>query len=82
MSDVYYVHITVYDIPVELLNQFTSKVVKPYYPGGISQVIKDLMKKAVEKESERGLEKLLKIRKMYNQRCLESKMPLRKERSG
>jgi len=33
-----------------------------------------------EKESEKGLEKFLKIRKMYNQRYLESKMPLRKER--
>ena len=53
MSDVHYVHITVYDIPVELLNQFTSRVVKPYYPGGISQAMKDLMKKAVEKEKEK-----------------------------
>jgi len=33
-----------------------------------------------EKESEKGLEKFLKIRKMYNQRYLESKMPLRKEK--
>jgi len=33
-----------------------------------------------EKESEKGLEKFLKIRKMHNQRYLESKMPLRKEK--
>ena len=33
-----------------------------------------------EKESERGLEKFLKIKKMHNQRYLESKMPLRKEK--
>jgi predicted transcriptional regulator/KaiC/GvpD/RAD55 family RecA-like ATPase len=33
-----------------------------------------------EKESETGSEKFLKIRKMYNQRYLESKMPLRKEK--
>ncbi len=33
-----------------------------------------------EKESEEGLEKFLKIRKMYNQRYLESKLPLRKEK--
>jgi len=33
-----------------------------------------------EKETEKGLEKFLKIRKMYNQRYLESKLPLRKER--
>ena len=35
-----------------------------------------------EKETEKGLEKFLKIRKMYNQRYLESKMPLRKEKLG
>ena len=33
-----------------------------------------------EKENEKGLEKFLKIRKMYNQRYLESKLPLRKEK--
>jgi len=33
-----------------------------------------------EKETEKGSEKFLKIRKMYNQRYLESKMPLRKEK--
>jgi len=33
-----------------------------------------------EKELENGLEKFLKIRKMYNQRYLESKLPLRKEK--
>ncbi len=33
-----------------------------------------------EKETERGLEKFLKIKKMYNQRYVESKMPLKKEK--
>jgi len=33
-----------------------------------------------EKETKRGLEKFLKIKKMYNQRYLESELPLRKER--
>jgi uncharacterized repeat protein (TIGR01451 family) len=33
-----------------------------------------------EKESEKGLEKSLKVKKMYNQRYLESELPLRKER--
>ncbi|TET63652.1 hypothetical protein E3J49_06110 [Candidatus Bathyarchaeota archaeon] len=32
-----------------------------------------------EKETEKGLEKFLKIRKMYNQRYLEDKLPLKKE---
>jgi KaiC/GvpD/RAD55 family RecA-like ATPase len=33
-----------------------------------------------EKESEKDLEKFLKIKKMYNQRYLESELPLRKQR--
>jgi len=33
-----------------------------------------------EKESEKGLEKFLKIKKMYNQKYLESELPLRKQR--
>ncbi len=33
-----------------------------------------------EKESEKGLEKFLKVKKMYNQRYLESELPLRKQR--
>ncbi len=33
-----------------------------------------------EKETKKGLEKFLKIRKMYNQRYLESELPLRKEK--
>ena len=33
-----------------------------------------------EKETEKGLEKFLKIRKMYNQRYLDTKLALRKER--
>jgi len=33
-----------------------------------------------EEESEKGLEKFLKIKKMYNQRYLESELPLRKQR--
>jgi len=33
-----------------------------------------------EKESEKGLEKFLKIKKMYNQRYLESELHMRKQR--
>ena len=33
-----------------------------------------------EKESEKGLEKFLKIKKMYNQKYLESELPLRRQR--
>jgi len=45
------VSLTVYDIPAELLHEFSDYVVKPSYPGGIAEAIKDLMRKAVrEKE--------------------------------
>jgi hypothetical protein len=54
MSEPRYVHITIYDVPSELVKDFSDKIVKPYYPGGISQAIKDLMKKAVEKEKTKG----------------------------
>lgn len=50
MNQVRYVNITIYDIPADLLHEFSEKAVKPYYPGGISQAIKDLMWKTIEKE--------------------------------
>jgi len=53
VDKIHYVNITIYDIPSELIEEFSEKIVKPYYPGGISQAIKDLMKKAVEKEKEK-----------------------------
>jgi len=53
MNEVPYVNITIYDIPSELVKEFSEKIVRPYYPRGISQAIKDLMRKAVEKEKEK-----------------------------
>jgi len=53
MSEPRFVHITIHDIPSSLVKEFSEKIVKPYYPGGISQAMKDLMKKAVEKEKEK-----------------------------
>jgi KaiC/GvpD/RAD55 family RecA-like ATPase len=47
------------------------------------QAILDLFEGEInicEKETEKGLQKFLKIRKMYDQRYLESELPLRKER--
>ena len=43
------VKLTIYDIPESLLIEYAQRVVQPYYPGGISVAIKDLMQKAVEK---------------------------------
>jgi len=53
MDQIRYVNITIYDIPADLVQEFSEKVVKPYYPGGTSQAIKGLMKKAVEREKEK-----------------------------
>jgi len=52
MNQIRYVNTTIYDIPANLLYKFSEEIVKPYYPGGISQAIKGLMKKAIEKEKE------------------------------
>lgn len=50
MNQIRHVSITIYYIPASLLNEFSENVAKPYYPGGMSQAIKDLMRKAIEKE--------------------------------
>ena len=50
MSKPRYVNITIYDVSSELVKEFSTRIVKPYYPGGISQAIKDLMRKAIKKE--------------------------------
>jgi len=41
------VSITIYNVPESLLREFVQKVVKPRYPGGASDAIKDLMQKAM-----------------------------------
>jgi KaiC/GvpD/RAD55 family RecA-like ATPase len=53
------------------------------HPSEEAQAVLDLFEGEIsiyEKELETGLGKLLKIRKMYNQRYLERELPLRKER--
>jgi hypothetical protein len=44
------VSLTIYDIPASLLRQFSQNVIKPYYPGGVSDAIKDLMRKAANEK--------------------------------
>lgn len=53
MNQVRYVNITIYDIPANLLHEFSEKVVKPFYPGGISIAIRDLMRKAVQEQKQK-----------------------------
>jgi len=42
------VNITIYDIPAGLLHEFGKRVIEPFYKGGISEAIRDLMLKKVE----------------------------------
>lgn len=49
-----YVNIKILDVPAKLVKDFNEYVAKPHYCGGISQAIKDLMKKVVEKEKEKS----------------------------
>jgi alanine-alpha-ketoisovalerate/valine-pyruvate aminotransferase len=44
------VDLTIYRIPASLIKEFAEKIVKPYYPEGVSPAIKDLMRKAIEEE--------------------------------
>jgi hypothetical protein len=48
-----HVNITIYHVPSSLVNDFAKFVVQPHYPGGISPAIKDLMRKAVEKQKQK-----------------------------
>jgi hypothetical protein len=41
------VSITIYDVPESLVREFAEKVVRPMYSGGVSDAIKDLMRKAI-----------------------------------
>ena len=46
------VRLTIYDVPASLLTEFSLKIIRPHYPGGVSDAIKDLMRKAImEKEA-------------------------------
>ena len=49
------VNLTIYNIPANLLKQFCQNVVQPCYPGGVSDAIKDLIRKAtIEKQTNAG----------------------------
>ena len=50
-------NLTIYGIPAELLHEFSEYVVKPFYPGGITPAIIDLMRKAVQEQKEKGAAK-------------------------
>jgi len=40
------------DIPAELLKEFDEKIVKPFYSGGHSEAVQDLMRKTIREQQE------------------------------
>ena len=55
------VNLTIYDIPVSLLAKFSQNVTRLHYPGGVSEAIKDLIRKAIM-EQELASETLFNVR--------------------
>lgn len=53
MNEIRHVNITIYDIPAELLHEFSEKILKPHYLGGMSVAFRDLMRKAVEEQKQK-----------------------------
>jgi hypothetical protein len=41
------VDLTIYNVPASLLREFAQKIISPHYPGGVSDAVKDLMRKAI-----------------------------------
>ena len=46
----FFVDLTIYDVPVNLLEEFSQHVITPVYAGQVTEAIKDLMRKATMKQ--------------------------------
>jgi len=42
-----FIDLTIYDVPASLLREFGEKIIRSSYPSGVSEVIKDLIRKAL-----------------------------------
>jgi hypothetical protein len=42
-----FVDLTIYDVPASLLREFGEKIIQSSYPNGVSETIKDLIRKAL-----------------------------------
>jgi hypothetical protein len=49
-EDDLFVDLTVHDVSASLLKEFAERIIKPYYPGGVSDAIKDLIRKAIDEQ--------------------------------
>ena len=46
-DDDMFVDLTIYDVPASLLREFGEKITRSSYPSGVSEAIKDLIRKAL-----------------------------------
>ena len=46
-DDDMFVDLTIYDVPASLLREFGEKIIRSSYPSGVSEAIKDLIRKAI-----------------------------------
>jgi hypothetical protein len=75
-----FVSLTIYDIPAELLHEFSEYVVKAFYPSGISVVIKDLRARSIPKRWElakRLIEPFPWVRLWLRRRAKPEEKPIR-----
>lgn len=49
-EDDLFVDLTIHDVSASLLKEFAERIIKPYYPGGVSDAIKDLIRKAIDEQ--------------------------------
>jgi metal-responsive CopG/Arc/MetJ family transcriptional regulator len=47
LDDEMFVDLTIFDVPASLLKEFGEKIIRSSYPSGVSEAIKDLIRKAV-----------------------------------
>ena len=47
LDDEMFVDLTIFDVPASLLKEFGEKIIRSSYPSGVSEAIKDLIRKAL-----------------------------------
>jgi hypothetical protein len=53
-EDDMFVDLTIHDVSASLLKEFAERIIKSYYAGGVSDAIKDLVRKAINEEKAAG----------------------------
>jgi len=50
IEDGFLLDLTFHNIPVSLFNEFTEKIVKPYFKGNVNSAIQDLIQKTLAEQ--------------------------------